>query len=71
MVQTLILTFLTVIWVWGLTITSVARLAHSYRLSILSVRRHGEDAVVYVHTDGINTNVDVDVEWLTGRSKNR
>jgi hypothetical protein len=23
--------------------------------------------VVYVHTDGINTNVDVDVEWLTNR----
>ena len=22
--------------------------------------RYGEDAVVYVHTDGINTNVDVD-----------
>jgi hypothetical protein len=23
--------------------------------------------VVYVHTDGINTNVDVDVDWLTNR----
>jgi hypothetical protein len=29
--------------------------------------RYGEDAVVYVHTDGINTNVDVDVDWLVKR----
>ena len=29
--------------------------------------RYGEDAVVYVHTDGINTNVDVDESWLTIR----
>jgi hypothetical protein len=29
--------------------------------------RYGEDAVVYVHTDGINCNVDVDVTWLVNR----
>ena len=50
----------------GLTITSVARFLILSAVDIIR-SRHGKDAVVYVHTDGINTNVDVDVEWLTGR----
>ena len=29
--------------------------------------KYGEDSVVYVHTDGINTNCDIDVDWLTKR----
>ena len=50
----------------GLTITAVARWLLLSGVSIIR-GRYGEDAVVYVHTDGINTNVDVDVEWLTNR----
>ena len=50
----------------GLTITAVARWLLLSAVSIIR-GRYGEDAVVYVHTDGINTNVDVDVEWLVSR----
>ena len=50
----------------GITITSVARWLLLSAVSIIR-GRHGEDAVVYVHTDGINCNVDVDVEWLVNR----
>ena len=50
----------------GLTITAVARWLFLSGVSIIR-GRYGEDAVVYVHTDGINTNVDVDVEWLVNR----
>ena len=50
----------------GLTITAVARWLLLSGVSIIS-GRYGEDAVVYVHTDGINTNVDVDEQWLTNR----
>jgi len=50
----------------GLTITAVARWLLLSGVSIIR-GRYGEDAVVYVHTDGINTNVDVDVEWLVNR----
>ena len=50
----------------GLTITAVARWLLLSGVNIIRAR-YGEDAVVYVHTDGINTNVDVDEKWLTNR----
>jgi DNA polymerase elongation subunit (family B) len=50
----------------GLTITAVARWLLLSGVDIIRAR-YGKDAVVYVHTDGINTNVDVDVDWLTKR----
>ena len=50
----------------GLTITAVARWLLLSGVSIIR-GRYGKDAVVYVHTDGINTNCDVDVDWLVKR----
>jgi DNA polymerase elongation subunit (family B) len=50
----------------GLTITAVARWLLLAGVDVIRAR-YGEDAVVYVHTDGINTNVDVDVDWLVKR----
>ena len=50
----------------GRTITAVARWLLLAAVDIIRAR-YGEDAVVYVHTDGINTNVDVDVDWLVKR----
>ena len=50
----------------GLTITAIARWLLLSGVDIIRAR-YGKDAVVYVHTDGINTNVDVDVDWLTKR----
>ena len=50
----------------GITITAVARWLLISAVDIIR-SRYGEDAVVYVHTDGINTNVDVDETWLTNR----
>ena len=50
----------------GITITAVARWLLLSAVDVIR-SRYGEDAVVYVHTDGINTNVDVDVKWLTNR----
>ena len=52
----------------GLTITAVARWLLLSAVDIIN-SRYGEDSVVYVHTDGINTNVDVDESWLTKRLK--
>jgi len=50
----------------GITITSVARWLLLSAVSIIQ-GRYGENTVVYVHTDGINCNVDVDVDWLVRR----
>ena len=50
----------------GIAITAVARWLLISGVDIIR-SRYGKDAVVYVHTDGINTNVDVDVDWLTNR----
>jgi len=50
----------------GITITAVARWLLLSAVDIIRAR-YGEDSVVYVHTDGINTNVDVDETWLTNR----
>jgi DNA polymerase elongation subunit (family B) len=50
----------------GLTITAVARWLLLAGVDIIRAR-YGPDSVVYVHTDGINTNVDVDHDWLTNR----
>ena len=50
----------------SITITSVARWLLLAAVSIIK-GRYGEDSVVYVHTDGINCNVDVDDTWLVNR----
>tara|TARA_R110000824_G_scaffold76347_3_gene193467 strand:- start:3795 stop:4691 length:897 start_codon:yes stop_codon:yes gene_type:complete len=50
----------------GITITAIARWLLLAAVDVIRAR-YGEDAVVYVHTDGINTNVDVDESWLTAR----
>ena len=50
----------------GIAITSVARWLLLSAVSIIK-GRYGEDSVVYVHTDGINCNRDVNVEWLVNR----
>ncbi len=50
----------------GVAITAIARWLLLSGVDIIR-GRYGEDAVVYVHTDGINTNVDVDVDWVVGR----
>ena len=50
----------------GIAITAIARWLLLSGVDIIR-SRYGEDSVVYVHTDGINTNVDVDEQWLTNR----
>jgi hypothetical protein len=50
----------------GLTITGVARYLLVHAINLIR-KKYGEKSVVYCHTDGINTNVDVDVVWLTKR----
>ena len=50
----------------GLTITGVARYLLEHGIDLLR-KKYGERSVVYCHTDGINTNTDVDVDWLTRR----
>jgi DNA polymerase elongation subunit (family B) len=50
----------------GLTITGVARYLLEHGIDLLR-KKYGEKSVVYCHTDGINTNTDVDVDWLTNR----
>ena len=50
----------------GIAITAIARWLLLSGVDIIR-GRYGEDAVVYVHTDGINTNVDVDVDWVVRR----
>ena len=50
----------------GIAITAIARWLLLSGVDIIR-SRYGEDSVVYVHTDGINTNLDVDEQWLTNR----
>ena len=50
----------------GIAITSVARSLLVHAIGLIR-KKYGEKSVVYCHTDGINTNVDVDVDWLTKR----
>jgi DNA polymerase elongation subunit (family B) len=50
----------------GLTITGVARYLLVHAIDLIR-KKYGEKSVVYCHTDGINTNIDVDVDWLTKR----
>lgn len=47
----------------GIAITGIARWLILGAKNIIQ-KRYGEDSVVYIHTDGVNTNVDVDVEWV-------
>ena len=50
----------------GLAITGMARFLLVHGIHLIR-KKYGEKSVVYCHTDGINTNVDVDVNWLTKR----
>ena len=50
----------------GITITAVARSLLVDGINLIR-KKYGDDSVVYCHTDGINTNIDVDVDWLTKR----
>ena len=50
----------------GLAITGMARFLLVHGIHLIR-KKYGEKSVVYCHTDGINTNVDVDVDWLTKR----
>ena len=50
----------------GLTITGVARYLLEHGINLIR-KKYGEKSVVYCHTDGINTNVDIDCDWLTNR----
>ena len=48
----------------GLTITAFARYLLLSAVDLIR-EKEGRESVVYVHTDGININTDVDVDWLT------
>ena len=50
----------------GIAITAVARFLLTTGIELIR-KKYGDKSVVYVHTDGINTNCDIDVEWLTKR----
>ena len=50
----------------GITITSVARWLIQTAADLIRTQK-GENSVVYIHTDGINTNVDINVNWLNKR----
>ena len=50
----------------GIAITSVARYLLVQAITLIR-SKYGRRSVVYCHTDGINTNIDVDVLWLTKR----
>ncbi len=50
----------------GITITAVARSLLVDGINLIR-KKYGDKSVVYCHTDGINTNIDVDVLWLTKR----
>ena len=50
----------------GITITAVARFLLTTGIELIR-KKYGDKAVVYCHTDGINTNCDIDVDWLTKR----
>jgi DNA polymerase elongation subunit (family B) len=50
----------------GITITAIARFLLTTGIQLIQ-KKYGDKSVVYVHTDGINTNCDIDVEWLTKR----
>jgi len=50
----------------GLAITGVARSLLVDGINLIR-KKYGDKSVVYCHTDGINTNIDVDVNWLTKR----
>ena len=50
----------------GITITAVARWLLLSGVELIK-SKYGKESVVYVHTDGINTNCDIDVDWLTKR----
>ena len=50
----------------GITITSVARFLLLSAINLIR-KKYGEKSVVYCHTDGINTNIDIDETWLVNR----
>ena len=53
----------------GLAITGIARWLILGAKNIVQ-KRYGDDAVVYTHTDGVNTNCDIDVEWINDELRN-
>ena len=50
----------------GITITAVARFLLTTGIDLIR-KKYGDKSVVYCHTDGINTNCDIDVDWLVKR----
>jgi len=50
----------------GITITAVARFLLTTGIELIR-KKYGDKSVVYCHTDGINTNCDIDVDWLVKR----
>jgi len=52
----------------GITITAVARWLIQTAAQLIRTQK-GEDSVIYIHTDGINTNVDINISWLNNRLK--
>ena len=47
----------------GVAITGVARWLIMGAKKLIEMK-YGENSVVYIHTDGINTNKDIDVDWV-------
>ena len=47
----------------GIAITGLARWLILGAKSLIQ-KKYGKESVVYIHTDGINTNVDIDTVWL-------
>ena len=47
----------------GIAITGIARWLIMGAKSLIQ-NQYNENAVVYIHTDGVNTSLDVDIDWI-------
>ena len=47
----------------GIAITGIARWLIMGCKTLIQ-QKYGTDAVIYIHTDGVNTSTDVDIEWI-------
>tara|TARA_R110000744_G_scaffold2344_14_gene9573 strand:+ start:1792 stop:4020 length:2229 start_codon:yes stop_codon:yes gene_type:complete len=47
----------------GIAITGIARWLIMGCKSLIQ-QRYGKNSVIYIHTDGVNTNLDVDINWV-------
>jgi DNA polymerase I len=47
----------------GVAITGIARWLIMGAKSLIQ-KRYGDNTVVYIHTDGVNLSMDVDIEWV-------